>query len=47
VAGEAYGDRDAIEVIIADNMSTDGTAPIASRHGVTELTDRYRYTPKR
>jgi len=32
-ARSAYGDRDAIEVIVADNMSTDGTAQIASARG--------------
>jgi glycosyltransferase involved in cell wall biosynthesis len=32
-ARSAYGDRDAIEVIVADNMSTDSTAQIASARG--------------
>lgn len=33
IARSTYGDRDAIEVIVADNMSTDGTASIAAARG--------------
>jgi len=33
VARDAYGDRDAIEVIVADNASTDATAQIAQARG--------------
>lgn len=33
VARDAFGDRDAIEVIVSDNMSTDGTARIAATRG--------------
>jgi glycosyltransferase involved in cell wall biosynthesis len=32
-ARAAYGDEDAIEVIVADNVSTDGTATIAAARG--------------
>lgn len=33
IARSAYGNRDAIEVIVADNMSTDRTAQIATARG--------------
>jgi glycosyltransferase involved in cell wall biosynthesis len=33
VARAAYGNREAIEVIVSDNMSTDRTAAIAAAHG--------------
>ena len=33
IARAAYGDRDALEVIVADNMSTDGTAQLAAARG--------------
>ncbi len=35
IARAAYGADDAIEVIVADNMSTDRTAAIAAGHGCT------------
>lgn len=41
-AREAYGDPSAVEVVVVDNMSTDGTAGVARAHGARVLVEEKR-----